>query len=69
MLATYDEGKKYISKPKMKRRKVIFGGDYHKTVIGGSQASQKLSSSINNLQLLDDPKHNVLSISQLCDSG
>jgi len=49
--------------------KVIFGGNQHDKVIGGKTVSLKRTMSINNVLLVDDLKHNLLSISQLCDNG
>ena len=49
--------------------KVIFEGNQHGRVIGGGTVSLKPTMSINNVLLVDGLKHNLLSISQLCDSG
>ena len=38
-------------------------------MIGGGTVSLKPTMSINNVLLVDGLKHNLLSISQLCDSG
>jgi len=49
--------------------KVISGGNQHGRVIGGGMVSLKPTMSINNVLFVDGLKHNLLSISQLCDSG
>jgi len=51
-----------------KRGKVIFGGDQHGRVIGGGELSLEPSLSIDNVLLVNNRKHNLLSKSQLFDS-
>jgi len=43
-----------------KRGKAIFRGNQHSRIIGVGEFSMKSSLSINNVLLLDSPKHNLL---------
>jgi len=52
-----------------KEGKAIFEEKQYNQVIGGGQVSLKPSMYINNVLLADGLKPNLLSISQLCDSG
>ena len=49
--------------------KVIFEGNQHGQVIDCGQVSLKPSMYIKNVLLVDGLKNNLMSISQLCDSG
>jgi len=51
-----------------KGEKVIFGGNRHNKVIGGGTISLKPTMSIYNVLLVYGLKHNLFSISQLCDN-
>ena len=46
---------------------VAFGNGKSETIIGIGKISQSLSNSIEDVYLVDGLKHNLLSVSQLCD--
>ena len=48
---------------------VTFGDDSKGTIIGISNIQIGASPTIENVVLVDGLKHNLLSISQLCDRG
>ena len=49
--------------------KVIFGDNAKGKIIGIGQVCKKDSTYIKNILLVDGLKHNILSVSQLCDKG
>ncbi len=48
---------------------VAFGGNQHGKIVGVSKVGKKNSTSIDNVFYVKGLKHNLLSISQFCDSG
>jgi len=48
---------------------VIFGDDAKDKIIGIGNVKLGTSPLIENVVLVDDLKHNLLSVSQLCDKG
>ncbi len=48
---------------------VGFGGNQKGKIIGSGKVGDKFLPSIDNVLLVDGLKHNLLSVSQLCDSG
>ena len=48
---------------------VTFGDNNKGKIIGKGTIGNKLNFSIDNVLLVDGLKHNLLSISQLCDKG
>ncbi len=48
---------------------VAFGGNQHGQIVGIGKVSKKNSTSIDNVFYVKGLKHNLLSISQFCDSG
>ena len=48
---------------------VTFGDDKKGKIIGIGNIGKTKSSNIENVLLVDGLKHNLLSISQLCDKG
>ena len=49
--------------------KVTFGDNSKGNILGHGIVGNLSSPSIENVQLVDNLKHNLLSISQLCDKG
>ena len=49
--------------------KVTFGDNAKGNIIGITRVSKKDSTYIENVLLVDGLKHNLLSVSQLCDKG
>jgi len=69
LLKTYDRREVYVLHPYNERRgNVKFGGNQSGKIIGTWTIGNS-SISINNVWLVDDLKHNLLSISQFCDNG
>ena len=54
---------------KKKEGYVTFGDNAKGKIIGQSKISNDTSFLIENILLVDGLKHNLLSISQLCDKG
>ena len=50
-------------------RDVSFGDDFKGKILGISNASKISSTLIENVCLVKNLKHNLISISQLCDKG
>ena len=48
---------------------VTFGDNAKRKIIGQGNIGNDISSLIENVLLVDGLKHNLLSISQLCDKG
>ena len=48
---------------------VVLGDDTRCKIIGISKVGINSSSHINNVRMVEGLKHNLLSISQLCDKG
>ena len=48
---------------------VTFGDHAKRKIIGQGNIGNDISSLIENILLVDGLKHNLLSISQLCDKG
>jgi len=48
---------------------VAFGNDKSEKIIGIGYIGKSLSHSIDNVYLVDGLQHNLLSVSQLCDTG
>ena len=48
---------------------VMFGDNSQEKILGFKNIGNSLSPSIDNVQLVDNLKHNLLSISQLCDKS
>jgi len=48
---------------------VAFGNGKSRTIIGIGKIGESLSNSIEDVYLVDGLKHNLLSMSQLCDKG
>ncbi len=48
---------------------VAFGGNQHGKIVGIGKVGKKNSTSIDNVFYVKRLKHNLLSISQFCDSG
>ena len=46
---------------------MAFGNEKSKTIVGIGKIGELLSHSIENAYLVDGLKHNLLSVSQLCD--
>ena len=54
---------------KLKTGKVTFGDNGHGNILGIGKIDKNLTSCINNVNLLNGLKYNLLSISELCDKG
>ncbi len=48
---------------------VAFRGNQHGKIVGIGKVSKKNATSIDNVFYVKGLKHNLLSISQFCDSG
>ena len=48
---------------------VAFGNDKSGTIVGIGKIGGSLSHSIDSVYLVDGLKHNLLSVSQLCDKN
>ncbi len=59
----------FISLKQKEGGTVSFGDNSKGTIIGIGRIGKENSSSIDNVLLVDGLKHNLLSISQLCDKG
>jgi len=62
-------GKKanFLSLAATQGRTVAFGNGKLGTIIGIGKIGESLSNSIEDVYLVDGLKHNLLSVSQLCD--
>jgi len=48
---------------------VTYGDNNKGKIVGVGKIGKKSSTSIENVLLIDGPKHNLLNIHQLCDKG
>ena len=69
LLATHDGRQVFVPNPDHERgRTMRFGGNQTDKIIGSGTIGNS-SISINNVWLVDELNHNLLSISQFCDNG
>ncbi len=65
---TGDTSKFLLIKP-FKGGNVVFGDNSKGKILGIGSIGKDLSNAIDNILLVKNLKHNLLSISQLCDRG
>ena len=63
------DSSKFISLKPTQGGEVVLGDDTRCKIIGIGKVGINSSSHINNVRMVDGLKHNLLSISQLCDKG
>ena len=63
------DANKFLVMTRTKHGNVTFGGDNKGTILGVGSVGKDLSSSIDDVLLVKNLQHNLLSVSQLCDKG
>ena len=63
------EKSNFLSLTALEGGSVAFGNSKFGTIVGIGKIGESLSHSIDSVYLVDGLKHNLLSVSQLCDNN